>query len=417
MQNRFWPYVLSGVISGGTAAILTILDRPYWLVFLVVLGLAVLFALIREALRDPVEEPANEPVALPQKSTLPKGYGRALLNQMSLALMVVSPVGRLVYANKAAKKLFPKLRKGDHFATLLRAPVFVEAVNAVIAEGGKRKVSFSIEQEIKQYFDVRISVLPAGNEFGHTEQILIDIEDRTLDRRADKMRSNFIANASHELRTPLASVLGYIETLQGHAKNDPEAREEFLKIMHKQASRMQRLVDDLMSLSRIEMKAHVRPVTPCDPFALARETVASLLPLQEETGVTLVCKLPEKGPVVRGDRDQINQVFGNLVINAMVYGADGDVIEILQAPGDDSRKKMVGITILDHGTGIAPEHIERLTERFYRVNATQSRNKGGTGLGLAIVKHILQRHAGQLQIKSTLGEGSAFTVWLPVQKD
>ncbi len=417
MQNRFWPYVLLGVLTGGTAAILSALDRPFWLIFLVVLVLVILFALLREALRDPVDEPASESARAHPQNTLPIGYGRALLDQMPLALVVISPVGRLVYGNKAAKKMFPKMQKGDHFATLLRKPVFVDAVNATIADGRKRKVSFSQGQDVRRYFDARISILPAGNAFGQSEQILIDIEDRTTERRAERMRSDFIANASHELRTPLASVLGYIETLQGHARNDPEAREEFLETMHKQASRMQRLVDDLMSLSRIEMKAHIRPATPCDPFALVCETVAALLPLQEETGVRIACKLPDSGPAVFGDRDQLNQVFTNLVVNAMKYGGDGEKVEILQAVDEKDHSGMVGITIRDYGTGIAPKHLERLTERFYRVNATQSRNKGGTGLGLAIVKHILQRHGGELQIESTLGEGSAFTVWLPRKED
>ncbi len=413
LQERFWPYVFLALSSGGTAAVLSALDRPYWLIFLAVFFIVIIFALIRVALHDPVDEPASELVAQHPPGALPAGFGRALLDQMPLALVVISPVGRITYGNKAAKRQFPHAKKGDHFATLLRTPAFVDAVNDVIANGGKRKVAFSAGQETKHYYEARIGVLPAGSEFGAAEQILVDIEDRTLEHRSDKMRSDFIANASHELRTPLASILGYIETLQGHARDDLKAREKFLKIMHKQASRMQRLVDDLMSLSRIELNAHVRPSTPCNIFDLVREAVAGLKPLEAENHVVLDCRLPENGPVIPGDRDQLNQVFINLLVNAMKYGNKGETVEIELAPETPERAGMVGITVRDHGPGIAPKHIERLTERFYRVNAAQSRNKGGTGLGLAIVKHILQRHRGQLQIESVEGRGSEFTVWLP----
>ncbi len=415
MQERFWPYVLLALLSAGTAAILSVLDRPYWLIFLAVFFIVVIFALIRIALHDPVEEPASELITHHPPGALPAGFGRALLDQMPLALVVISPVGRITYGNKAAKERFPHVKKGDHFATLLRTPAFVDAVNEVIANGGSRKVAFSSGQETKRYYEARIGVLPAGSEFGVSEQILVDIEDRTLERRSDKMRSDFIANASHELRTPLASILGYIETLQGHAREDPVAQEKFLKIMNKQASRMQRLVDDLMSLSRIEMNAHVRPSTPCDIFDLVREAIASLKPLEAENHVTLDCRLPENGPTVPGDRDQLNQVFVNLLMNAMKYGDKGETVEVELAPETPESAGMLGITVRDHGQGIAPKHIERLTERFYRVNAAQSRNKGGTGLGLAIVKHILQRHRGQLRIESEPGQGSEFTVWLPLE--
>ncbi len=413
MQIRLWPDIMLGVFAGGAAALLSATGESFWLVFASVVAVVVVYALIREAVRDPIDEPAEEQPPRNTAHMLPAGFGRALLDQMPLALLVVSAVGRITYGNKAAKTLFPHMNKGDHFATLLRTPVFVDAVNDVIANGQARKVGFSAGRDVKRYYEARINVLPASGEFGATGQIILDIEDRTLDRKAEKMRSDFVANASHELRTPLASILGYIETLQGHAKNDPAARAEFLDIMSKQAGRMQRLVDDLMSLSRIELNAHIRPSGNCDIFDIVRETISGLVPLQSANDVEISCLLPDSGPVIPGDRDQLNQVFVNLLVNAMNYGGDGGQVQVRLAEAGPDYRGMVGITVKDFGAGIAPKHLDRLTERFYRVNAAQSRNKGGTGLGLAIVKHIVQRHQGRLQIESTPGAGSAFTVWLP----
>lgn len=183
--------------------------------------------------------------------------------------------------------------------------------------------------------------------------------------------------------------------------------------MDKQATRMQRLVDDLMSLSRIELNEHIKPNDPCVLNELVLEAVSALLPLQKKYDVTLETTLEGEGPIIAADRDQLNQVMVNLIDNAMKYGGSGTVVKVTSTPANLRYANMVGITVADQGAGIAPEHLLRLTERFYRVNAAQSRNKGGTGLGLAIVKHIVNRHGGELQIESTLGEGSQFTVWLP----
>nr|WP_246237349.1 ATP-binding protein [Halovulum dunhuangense] len=229
------------------------------------------------------------------------------------------------------------------------------------------------------------------------------------------MRSDFVANASHELRTPLASILGYIETLQGHARDDPEAREMFLGIMRAQATRMQRLVDDLMSLSRIEMDAHVRPEERVDLFGIAADAAAALFPQASQNDVILQIELPRGpgNPQVLGDRDQIAQVMVNLVDNAIKYSGSGQKVRVSEAEPDARYPGCLGISVIDDGPGIAREHIPRLTERFYRVNPGKSKKLGGTGLGLAITKHILQRHGGALDVKSRLGEGSRFTIWIP----
>ncbi len=407
-MQRLKSFLYVGLAAGFTGAVLAYLDEPAWVVLLTIVLVVMIIAMIQEAFRDPIEDMEPEPVS---NSILPPGFGRALLEEMPLALIVISPKGRVVYGNLAAKTLLTKLEIGGHFANLFRAPTFVDAVNSVFDEGLSSSVSFVTRQGGDRYFEARVGLVPAGSEFGDEAHAIVEIEDRTRHRQAENMRSDFIANASHELRTPLASIIGYIETLQGHAKNDPDAREKFLSIMGKQASRMQRLVDDLMSLSRIEASVHVAPKDRCSLNEIVFESIAAMQPLLDETDV-LENAVPEDEIFVLADRDQLNQVFINLIDNALKY-ADGDKIEISVAPENAKYAHMVGIAIRDYGQGISREHLARLTERFYRVNTTQSRNKGGTGLGLAIVKHIINRHQGVLQIESSAGEGSTFTVWLP----
>ena len=410
MYNRLWPFIILGACVGGVAAILAYLLETPWIILASVFTIIVVFALIREAMRDPVETDELAP-EIPKPSRTK--FGREMLEQIPLALLIISSNGRIAFVNGAAQELLPHLNQGDHFASLFRAPIFVAAVNGVIDSGQDRRVVFMAGQANERYYETRIAPLPTGSEFGDMMQVIVEVTDRTKDYRVEQMRSDFIANASHELRTPLASILGYIETLQGHAKNDPKAQGEFLGIMRKQASRMQRLVDDLMSLSRIELHEHLAPEDTCALNVLVLEAVATLQPLQEKYGAILLCDLSGDGPGIVAERDQINQVFVNLIDNAMKYGGAGQEVNIYAAAADPGYSGMNGIVIEDHGDGISFEHLHRLTERFYRVNPVQSRSKGGTGLGLAIVKHILNRHAGKLQIDSTLGEGSKFTVWLP----
>ncbi len=412
MKDRIILHLYLAVIAGLVGAILVFMKESGWLVFGAIFLIVMVFALIREALHDPVEDFEPE-IDLTQP--LPPGFGRALLEEMPLALIVISPKGRVVYGNNAAINLLPKLEVGDHFANLFRAPAFVDAVNAALEDGESSSVSFMTTQGGDRYFETRIGLVPAGSEFGDVVHAIVEIEDRTRHRQAEKMRSDFIANASHELRTPLASIIGYIDTLQGHAKNDAAAREKFLDIMGKQAMRMQRLVDDLMSLSRIESNAHIAPKDPCSLYDIVGETVAAMQPLLPD-GAVLDNQLPSKQISVRGDRDQINQVFVNLIDNAVKYAGTGP-IEIAEAAPNPNYPNMCGISVQDHGPGIEKEHLNRLTERFYRVNTAQSRTKGGTGLGLAIVKHIVNRHQGALQIESALGKGSKFTVWFPLQEN
>ena len=240
------------------------------------------------------------------------------------------------------------------------------------------------------------------------------LRDLTEGERINQMRADFIANASHELRTPLASLRGFIETLQGSAKGDAGAQERFLPIMAEQASRMTRLIDALLSLSRVEMNAHVPPSDDVDLNDVIDHAKDTLDPLARETGVRLDVRRFDRPALVRADRDELVQVLQNLVQNALKYGDKSDdvVIEANYIPSIGRLAGRYTIAVIDQGPGIAPEHLPRLTERFYRIDVASSREKGGTGLGLAIVKHILNRHRGELAITSGPGKGSTFTVVL-----
>ena len=246
-------------------------------------------------------------------------------------------------------------------------------------------------------------------------RILIQIRDLTAVRRAEEMRADFVANASHELRTPLAAVSGFIDTLRGHARNDAEARDRFLEIMNVEAARMRRLIDDLLSLTRIELNEHNPPAGVVDVVAVAKGAAQALSPLAQNDDIGIDFA-PQEPLFAVGDRDELTQVFQNLVHNAIKYGREKSTVRISFGRVESGSRREGGqvfVAIEDEGEGIPREAIPRLTERFYRVDVKRSRERGGTGLGLAIVKHILNRHQGRLQIESTPGVGSTFTVFLP----
>jgi len=345
---------------------------------------------------------------------LSTGIGATMLEQMPLPLLVITRKGRVAQANQSAFDLLPNLRMRQHFSGVFESEKFIKAVNAAINKGKTGKVRFQTDNWGERHFNAHIGLLPGGSEFGKNIRVIVAIEERTLVRKAEQMRSDFIANVSHELRTPLASISGYIETLQGHAKDDPEAQKRFLSVMAAQAGRMQNLVSDLMSLNRIELAEHKTPRETCSLNALVSEAVADVQPLQEKLNTVIKIDLLPDIPLVSGDQAQLNQVLINLFENAMKYsGADNPIMITTAVPSKDY-PGMVGISVRDFGDGIAAEHLPRLTERFYRVNVDKTRDKGGTGLGLAIVKHILNRHNGALDITSEIGAGSVFTMWVPV---
>ena len=293
--------------------------------------------------------------------------------------------------------------------------LFRSAVRRVEAGGGSETVQWRDRVPLERTFEVTVAPLA---EPGRTGAVVLTLHDLTESRRVERMRAEFIANASHELRTPLASLLGFVETLQGPAREDARARERFLGIMAEQGRRMARLVDDLLSLSRIEQKRHIRPSAPVDLSAITAHVAETLAPMAKDEGLCLRLSI-QPDVTVTGDRDELVRVVENLIENAIKYGRPGEPRAGQQEAcainiGVSVRQGQGLITVRDQGDGIAPEHLPRLTERFYRIDAGQSRAKGGTGLGLALVKHIVAHHRGRLDFDSVVGQGSIFSVQIPL---
>ena len=330
---------------------------------------------------------------------------------------------RVVRANSAASELLTDNPLGRDLSASFRVPAILEAAQSALLRGVGSRVEFELASPVKRSFVGRVERL-AGMTNAEFSLIVV-LHDLTAEKRTEQMRADFVANASHELRTPLATLLGFIETLQGPASQDARARERFLAIMQYQAGRMSRLVDDLLSLSRIELREHTPPTERVDLLQVLRGVADALQPQSKARQMTVAIE-PTNGalPPVLGDADELAQVFQNLIDNALKYGRRGTTIRINafkadQCPVPISRVPaagLAGIAVHDRGEGIPSEQIPRLTERFYRVDAARSRALGGTGLGLAIVKHIVSRHRGALQIESEIGHGSTFTVYLPAAR-
>jgi two-component system phosphate regulon sensor histidine kinase PhoR len=305
------------------------------------------------------------------------------------------------------------LRQGEPVAFALRMPELIEAIGRAAAEGEEQRVVYFERVPLDRWFETIVMPVKRGPNAIKPDLVLMTFHDLTPLRRVEEMRADFVANASHELRTPLAALLGFIETLQGSARDDAKARTRFLAIMQEQARRMARLIDDLLSLSRIELNAHRRPDTPVDLVPIVRQVVDGLETLARDRGVTVHIDASNALPVL-GDHDELVRIFENLVENALKYGAAGRRVDIKIGSGASADGvSEAQVSVRDYGPGIAPEHLPRLTERFYRVDVTESRAQGGTGLGLALVKHILNRHRGRLTIDSAPGEGATFTIHLP----
>ena len=321
----------------------------------------------------------------------------------------------VVHANGAARRQFPAIASGNPITFSLRNPELVQAIDLVNRTGAMRSIELHETVPSETWEKVIVSPLrQAGIDWLEDDdrQLVVTFQSLTELKRVEALRSDFIANASHELRTPLASLLGFIDTLLGPAAKDTAAREKFLGIMRGQAERMSKLIDDLLSLSRIEMHQHVRPTGSIDLAGLLREVREGLSMQAKAADLDVRLTLFEGPSTVTGDRGQLYEVFENLVENAIKYGAGGKTIEIDLAPANRPGFAQQ-VTVIDHGPGVEPEHVPRLTERFYRIDADASRKKKGTGLGLAIVKHIVHRHRGQLSIKSKPGEGMRVDVLLP----
>ena len=337
----------------------------------------------------------------------------------TLADPVILIDGRQVVtlANHAARDSWPGLVTGAPLSFTLRAPDLIGAIGDVLSGQNDRSTG-SLEERlpVERHYEFSVSALRSADRSSPrtAPAAALVFRDLTESKRLESMRVDFVANASHELRTPLASLLGFIETLQGPARNDPTAQTRFLAIMRDQAKRMSRLIDDLLSLSRVELSAHRRPVTMVDLGQVTRQVCDALRPLAVERQVTITCSGCESPIPVTGDRDELLRIAENLIENAIKYGQSGGRIDVrVSDMSPDVKAGEALLSVRDYGPGIAAEHLPRLTERFYRVDASASRETGGTGLGLAIVKHIVNRHRGRLKISSHLGEGSTFEVYLP----
>jgi len=318
---------------------------------------------------------------------------------------LLDPKANVIYQNPSASHAFGEIVPGQHISARIRLPAIMDMIREAITLGRDGQTEYSATLPTESVYQVRM--IPSRNLEGDIGFYVLIFRDVSESRRIDRMRSDFVANASHELRTPLASLRGFIETLLGPARNDVSAHERFLGIMLEQVTRMSRLVDDLMSLSRLELKARVSPEDQVDLVPLIGSVCDALAPLATDLGVEIRRHLPRHAVNVSGDRDELTQVFENLIENACKYGQDGKIVDVELT---EKAHQPVEVSVVDHGPGIPEDQVPRLTERFYRVNVESSRSKKGTGLGLAIVKHILTRHRARLLIRSEIGKGSTFTV-------
>jgi two-component system, OmpR family, phosphate regulon sensor histidine kinase PhoR len=340
---------------------------------------------------------------------------RSLLAALAQPALFVTQDQRVAAANAPARLLLGDGLEARHFALSLRHPQAITTIEAALTTGtvGKARIS-NIGAATDAVF--RLTVTPVGG--GGTSGVLCLFEDVSDAEQIGQMRREFVANVSHELRTPLTALLGFIETLRGAARDDPVARDKFLQIMAREAGRMNRLVSDLLALSQVEAAERVRPSDSVDLVAVAVSTAAAMRPLADQAGRRIVVDGLPSPVMVKGDADQLVQVFQNLLENAVKYGG-GERVTVTITRGEE--RPMGGPVIIaavrDEGEGIDPIHLPRLTERFYRVDSHRSREQGGTGLGLAIVKHIINRHRGRLRINSVPGQGSTFTIILPESQD
>jgi two-component system, OmpR family, phosphate regulon sensor histidine kinase PhoR len=329
--------------------------------------------------------------------------------------VLLDRAGRVIHLNAAAAQLAPALRKNELAQFALRSPEIITALREAIATTESRRATYLDHVPVDRWMELIVTPVPVPTLFGGIDKcMLMTFHDQTPLRRVEEMRADFVANASHELRTPLAALSGFIDTLQGPARDDAKARERFLGIMHTQATRMARLIDDLLSLSRVELSAHVRPDTLVDIVPIIRQVVDGLEPLAGDRQVAIDIQLPDRPVVIAGDREELLRLFENLIENALKYGASGGkIIVSLTAAMSGEGMPEFRVMVRDFGPGIAPEHLPRLTERFYRVDVGDSRAQGGTGLGLSLVKHIVNRHRGRLLIESVPKNGATFTACFP----
>jgi two-component system phosphate regulon sensor histidine kinase PhoR len=410
LRRTLWAAAAGSLVGAGVLA--WVGPAGMWLVLPALAAAAIVAGVMAKRLRvAALKNVAIEEASLPVLSPL----AREVLERLPDPLLLVDTTGRVLFANRAMREVIGVGAERKHVSSLLRTPSVLEALARTSAGGEAGTVEFSFRVPVERHYQAYTARI--GSDPVVTTLLLHDL---TAIKRAEQMRVDFIANASHELRTPLAAVTGFIETLSGPAKDDTAAREQFLGIMAVEAARMRRLIEDLLSLSRIELNEHVPPLGEVSLEAIVRQAATALTPLAKADGITISVDAAEGLPNVAGERDELVQLFQNLIHNAIKYGRDNGQITIslrqMPSAGRRGSEALVVASVHDDGEGIPPEAIPRLTERFYRVDVRRSRERGGTGLGLAIVKHIVNRHNGKLTIESRVGEGSTFAVFLPASR-
>jgi two-component system phosphate regulon sensor histidine kinase PhoR len=398
MTHRFGPRFLLAMVAALVAAVgVFLLSRDVTSALVALIG-AIIAALVTMAGDTTPAVPA-EPDAL--AVAVPDGLS-SVLEAIVEPVLVIS-AGRVEEANTAARDVLGNHILGQDVRLAIRHPAAAERLTAAPGAGSSEPINLVGLGTLDQRWELRVTDLPDGRRVAH-------LIDQTRSYAAERMRVDFVANASHELRTPLASILGFAETLADGAGDDPEMRDRFLKVMADEARRMQRLVEDLISLSRIEAEKYRLPDASVDLADLVSEVHSELMDSADARAGDIVTDIVADVPPVDGDRVQLSQALHNLIGNAMKYGRAGTPVTVKL--GRDANN-MVRLSVGDEGDGIPPEHIPRLTERFYRVDSGRSRALGGTGLGLAIVKHIVERHRGRLDIASQVGRGTVVTILLP----
>ncbi|MEM7216131.1 MAG: ATP-binding protein [Pseudomonadota bacterium] len=409
--KSYWPYVILFLFF-----VFGVVLRPdlFWHLLVLLLAVAGLVAFFP---RDEAFTRSDTSEIQSRKNLIEK-QRNALIDSLQFPVYLLDRKAILQYSNRSAARAFGSAKNGDRVTILFRQPELKKAIEEALSKGVSLITDYNEPVPDDRWFQVEISPVPevfSGN--GENGRLfLLAFHDQTEAKRIDQMRSDFIANASHELRTPLASLLGYIETIKGPAKDDPKARERFTDVMLDQAGRMSRLVNDLLSLSRIEMKSHVKPSDTVSISEVLSAVAASLNAMAQQMDVEIELNIEEDLQII-GDRDELIQVFENLLENACKYGQEGKRVSVSLERSEEFGDPYALITVKDYGIGIAAEHQHRITERFYRVDVARSREKQGTGLGLAIVKHILNRHGSRLSVKSNPGEGAAFIVRLKVAEN
>ncbi len=338
-----------------------------------------------------------------------QNFQNNLAKAIPIPAIILDPSFRILAANKHAEKLFEAELIGLDFVRVLRQPIALESLAKVMRTRKQATCKLTLNLQTRRTY--LASAAPLSGSVGGVEHILFTLQDISAEIKAEKARSTFVANVSHELRSPLTSLIGVVETLKGPARNDEKARERFLELMQDEAERMSRLVEDLLSLSKLEAKEHLPPRDRVNLLKVVQMVVRSLAASKPEYDNRVEIITTETVPMVRGDKDELTEVFQNLIENALKYSTPGTPI-IVRISQNSEMQNRITVTIQDIGEGIAPEHIPRLTERFYRVDKGRSRQIGGTGLGMAITKHILNRHRARLTVKSKRGKGTLVSVIL-----